>query len=195
MAYNVHKEDTYQYKKLITDRAYKKTDGSEFCKNRDELFVVKSAFTEIYYLKCDYCGKEILAIWDGYNSTDYAPYLGQQSKRRNSYNYSPMISILRKRYKEAELDWKENNLLNSHTRIHSDSYDIKIRMTDKAMRLLCNECFRKTYNRIIVQDEKSGINYALTILEEKGETIESLIQEFGIKNAIIKGKGSIVDYK
>lgn len=195
MAYNVGKEDYYKYKKLITDRAYKKTDGSEFCKTRDELFVVKSAFTEVYYLKCDYCGKEIIALWDGYNATDYAPYLGMQSKRINTYNYSPIISILRKRYSENGLDWKSNNLLNSHTRIHSDSYDIGIRMTDKAMRLLCNDCFQKTYNRYLIEDSKSGITYALTVLEDEGETVESLINEFNIKNPIIKGKGSIKDYK
>lgn len=195
MAYNVNKEDTYKYKKLITNKAYKKTDGSEFCKNRNEIFLVKSAFTEIYYLKCDYCGKEILAIWDGYNADEYWSYLGQQSKRQNTYSYSPIISILRKRYREDGLDWKNNNLINSHTRIHSDSYNIESRMTDKAMRILCNDCFRKTYNRILVEDEKTGIKYALSVLEERGETVEDLIKEFNIQNQKIIGKGSIVDYK
>ena len=41
MAYNVYKDDTHKYKKLITDKAYKHTDGSEFCRNDKELFLVQ----------------------------------------------------------------------------------------------------------------------------------------------------------
>lgn len=146
----------------------------------------------MYYFKCDYCGKEILAIWDDFNTNNYWPYLGVQSKRLNSYTYSPIIQIIRKNYELKSLDWKDNNLLNLHTRVHSDSGNMSIRMSENALRFLCNSCFQKTYQRIKVQGD-DGILYSLSVLQDRNETIESVMSDLGITGKVI-GKGGIVDY-
>lgn len=181
-----------KYKQLIINKSHKQTDGLEFCKTDNEKIAVKNLYTEVYYCHCDYCNREILAVWDGYNSDNYWPYLGNMSKRRNTYKYSPIIEVLRKRYIEEGKDWKDNNLINSHTRVHSDKYDLRRRMADNSMRLLCNECFQKTYKRTLV-DGDDGNQYAISVLEDREETIESVMKELGINGKII-GKGSIKDY-
>lgn len=176
----------------MLDKCYKHTDGSEFCLTKKDHVLLKLTYAEVHYCKCDYCNKEILAVWDGYNCDNYWPYLGNQSKRINSYEYSPIIETMKKYYKENNLNWKDNNLLNSHTRVHSDSWNLSIRMTKEALRFLCNDCFQKTYNRIQVLGN-NGILYALSVVEDRNETIESVMEELYIKGTIL-GKGSVKEY-
>ena len=188
--YGLEKET--KWKQLIIDRAHKHTDGREFCLTDLDVQSTIATYSEVHYCKCDYCGKEILAVWDGFNADNYWPYLGVQSKRLNSYTYSPIIQIMRKNYELKGLDWKDNNLLNSHTRVHSDSWDMSIRMSENALRFLCNDCFQKTYNRYQVRGN-NGILYALSVVEDRGETIESVMKDLNIEGEVI-GKGAISEY-
>ena len=86
---------------------------------------------------------------------------------------------MRKNYELKGLYWKDNNLLNSNTKVHSDSVDTSIRMNENTLKFLCNDCFQKTYNRIQVKGDNE-ILYALSVVEDRCETIESVMEDLNI---------------
>ena len=161
-----------------------KTDGTEFCLDDESIKKVINAKTEIGHCTCDYCGKEILAVWDEHNSDKWFPYLGTQAKRPNTYKYSPIIQSMKKKDGCENKVWN-NNLLNVHARIHHKSY--YKRCQEGSIKLLCNDCFQKTYNRYQVELE-NGDMIALSVVEDRGETIESVMNELGLHGTVI-GKG------
>lgn len=160
------------------------TDGTEFCKSEKERDLVIKNETKIGHTHCDYCGKEILAVWDIYNSNKWFPYLGNQSKKPKTYSYSPIIQIMRKFYNAEGKVWN-NNLLNVHARIHSKDWGLRCK--DGSIKILCNECFQETYNRIQVELNNGSI-CAISVVESRGETAESVMKELNLNGKII-GKG------
>lgn len=166
------------------------TDGSEFNNGQ---FVEEGVI--IGHTICDYCGKEVIAVWDKHNSKNYWPYLGNQAVMAHNYRYSKIINTIRKFYGVENEKWDQNhgnNLLNVHARCHSSPTNWAKRISPASIRLLCNNCFLPTYNRIKVLGD-DGILYALSVVKSRGETIESVMKELGITGQII-GKGAIKDY-
>jgi len=144
---------------------------------------------------CDYCGAKIYAVWDDNNKKNWWPYLGNQVRKPNSYKYSPIINAMRSYYNVEGTVWTEelgNNLLNVHARCHSEPTNWSKRCSDASIRLLCNKCFQKTYQRTKIQGN-DGITYAISVLPERGETIESVMKDLGITGKVL-GKGGIIDY-
>ena len=85
--------------------------------------------------------------------------------------------------------------MNSHTKIHTNRYDnldFYFRSHPDSFMILCNDCFRDTYNRVLVQDKwDEGLQYAVSVLD--GEDPQELLDHFGIDGEII-GVGSIKNY-
>lgn len=163
------------------------TNGSEFG------IIVPNV--SIGHTTCDYCGKEVIAVWDEHNHKNYWPYLGNQSRKPNTYRYSLIINAIRKYYAVEGTIWtdeKGNNLLNVHARAHSDPTNWSVRASKESIRLLCNSCFQKTYQRIKVLGN-DGITYSLSVVKDRDETIESVMSDLGVLGTIL-GKGGIVDY-
>jgi len=185
----------YKMKENITDGTEYLTcitDPSEKEKIKQEL---KDAETKIGHLKCEYCGKDIISIWDKYNNSNWWPYLGNQARKPRTYNYSPIIRLLRRYFEVEGLVWDEahgNNLINVHARAHSNPTNWAVRASSASIRLLCPACFQKTYNRTQIQGD-DGILYAITVLRERGETVESVMKDLGISGKIL-GKGAIHEY-
>lgn len=172
------------------------TDGSEF--NNGKKFD-EAERVLIGHTQCDYCGKEILAVWDKNVDKQYWPFLGNQARKPNTYKYSQIIQAMRKFYNVTGLVWDEehgNNLVNVHARCHSSVSSNPKRWCDASIRLLCPSCFQKTYNRIKVigTGADAGIEYALSVVESRGETIKSVMKDLGITGKIV-GKGGIEDYE
>ena len=133
---------------------------------------------------CDYCGKEVLCVWDDYNSDKWFPYLGNMAKKVNTYKYSPIINIMKKYDNSLNKVW-HNDLLNVHARIHSRDWGLRCK--EGSIKILCNDCFQKTYNRIQVRLNNGSI-IAVSVVEDMGETIKSVMEELNIKGEVI-GKG------
>lgn len=143
---------------------------------------------------CEYCGRTVLAVWDKGISSWY-PYLGNQAVKANVYRASPIIQAMRKYYHVEGEPWtieKGNNLLNIHARAHSDPNDWSKRAHPNGIKILCNQCFQKTYNRIKVLGN-NGIMYSLSVIPSRGETIYSVMEDLGIQGKVI-GKGAINNY-
>jgi hypothetical protein len=165
------------------------TNGSEFTNG----IVIPGVV--IGHTKCDYCGKEIIAVWDEHNAGNWWPYLGNQAKRPKTYLYSEIIVAMRKHFHVENYVWNEidgNNLLNVHARVHSKPTNWSKRASASSIRLLCNSCFQKTYNRIQVKGV-DGILYALSVVEDRGETVQSVMKDLGIVGTVI-GRGAIREY-
>lgn len=183
-------------KNMILDKCDKNLlDSFEFAFTESEILALKISEPKIYKTKCDCCNKELLCIWDNFNSDCWFPYFGCQAKRINTYNFSPIINCMRNFYKRNKMDWKDNNLINSHTKIHTNRYDnldFYFRSHPDSFMILCNDCFRKTYNRILVQDNfDKNLQYAITILNN--ENPQDILNYFKIDGTII-GTGSIKNY-
>lgn len=166
------------------------TDGSEFCESG-----VIIPNVSIGHTTCDYCQRKIIAVWDEHNKNNYWSYLGNQVKKPHVYRYSKIIQAIKKKFDALDKVWTNengNNLLNVHARAHSSPTDWSTRASEASIRLLCNECFQKTYNRIKVQGSNNTI-YALSVVLDRGETIESVMKDLGISGKVI-GKGGIIDY-
>ena len=143
----------------------------------------------IYELKCEHCGKTIYACFD--KNVHTWPYFGNQAKRTNCYKYSSIVSLFR-RYGKIDL------LLNSYTKVHCkpSTFDPNVKREDLIMNL-CNDCFSKTYNRILLQGEDStgyARFFSISIVEEWGDKIEDIAKKAGVKNYQILGKGAIKEY-
>lgn len=190
------------YRDIMDRMKENPTDGSEFIDDslsEVEKEEIKKKLKEdavlIGHTKCDYCNRNIIGVWDKHVNNQYWPFLGVQSKRANSYKYSYIMNLIKEHYVRNNKDWKENNLLNNHARCHSSISSNPKRWSDASIRILCNDCFQKTYNRIKVKGtgNDKGIDYALSVLTERGETIESVMKDLNI-TGIVLGKGGIVDY-
>lgn len=171
------------------------SDGTEFCKTKEDIILVKESKTQIGHCKCEYCGKDLLAIWDNNNKQSWYPYLGNQARKFNTYSYSPIINIMRKYYNVENKVWDEdhgNNLMNLHARAHSKPNNWAKRAHPNGIKILCNNCFQKTYQRIKVQGN-DGYLYSLSVLPDRGETIQSVMKDLDITGTVI-GKGAINNY-
>lgn len=177
---------------LIIRMKSKATDGSEF----NNGLKIEGEDVIIGHTNCDYCNSEILGVWDKNNINEPVPYLGNQARRPNTYKYSKIISMMRNHFGCNGEVWNEengNNLLNSHARLHSDSNEnFERRVSDDSSRLLCNKCFQKTYNRIKILGN-DNITYAISVIEDRGETTESVMRDLNIEGVVL-GKGGISDY-
>lgn len=166
------------------------TDGSEFNNG-----IIIPGNPKVGHTTCDYCGCEVLCIWDDHNKDMWWPYLGNQACRPMSYKYSPIIQTMRKFYGVEGITWDQdhgNLLMNSHARAHCQPEDWSKRAHSKGVKILCSKCFRLTYNRIKVLGD-NGITYALSVVPSRGETIESVMEDLEIKGKII-GRGGISNY-
>lgn len=166
------------------------TDGTEF--GGDD---ISNEEVSIGHLKCDYCGCDIIAVWDKFNKNKYWPYVGNQARIPKNYKYSKIIQNIRKFYKKENQVFRQkdgNNLLNLHARCHSSVYYNPKRWSKESIRFLCNDCFQKTYNRIKIKgkNEDEGIEYSISVIPDRGETIESVLKDLNIEGEII-GKGSL----
>lgn len=199
LAYRIMKMERSRNEQMIKDMILERCDGME-CPQKYSLTYAEKvgiAITQpkIHITKCEHCGRELLSIWDNHNSMDWWPYLGNQAKRVHTYEFSPVINCMRRWYERNGLDWKNNNLMNSHTKIHTNRYDnldFYFRSHPDSFMILCNDCFRETYNRVLVQDNwDEGLQYAVSVLD--GEDPQELLDHFGIDGEII-GIGSIKNY-
>lgn len=173
------------------------TDGTEYIdkienisENEKNSLIneVRSAHTKIGHCNCEYCNKLIIAVWDDFNSGSWYPYLGNSATKSKTYLYSPIIKVLRKINNTEGKTWNSsngNNLMNLHARVHCK--DWSIRCKEGSLKILCNECFSKTYNRY--QVEYNGQLCAISVVEDRGETIESVLKDLHMQNANIIGKG------
>lgn len=149
----------------------------------------------IGHTKCEYCDCEILGVWDEHNMNHWWPYLGNQCRKPNVYRYSRIIQAMKEHFDALNKVWTEengNNLLNVHARAHSEPTDWSVRASSASIRLLCNRCFQMTYKRVQIKSP-NGIIYAISVLPQRGETVESVCNDLGIKGEII-GNGAINDY-
>ena len=153
------------------------TNGIEYCSTIEEKQNVINSKTKIGHTNCDYCGKEIICIWDEFNSNKWYGYLGNQVQNTKNYQYSPIISILRK-YNKID------KVYNLHSRCHTYPNDWSKRAHENALKLLCNDCFRKTYKRISVKST-DGILCKISVLPDRGETIESVMEELEITGEVL----------
>lgn len=166
------------------------TNGSEF--NNGEPVEGNPAISRTV---CDYCGCEVLCIWDDHNKNSWWPYLGNQARKPNTYKYSPIIQAMRRYFDAEGAIWtqeKGNNLMNLHARAHCEPEDWSKRGHPNGVKILCSRCFQKTYNRTRVLGN-NGTLYALTVIPERGETIESVMQDLGIEGKVV-GTGAITNY-
>lgn len=167
------------------------TDGSEY-NNGQKI----EGNPKISHTTCDYCGKEVLCVRDDYSSSKWYGYLGNQARRPNCYKYSPIIQTMRKYFNSENIVWDEehgNNLMNLHARCHCEPEDWSKRAHKNGIKILCPTCFQKTYNRIKVKSYDGIHTYALSVVEELGETVESVMKDLDIKGTVI-GKGGIPNY-
>ena len=158
------------------------TDGSEF--NDGEPVY---GHPKISRTKCDYCGCEVLCVWDDHNKNQWWPYLGNQARKPNTYKYSEVIQAMREHFGVLGEVWDEdhgNNLMNLHARCHSTPNDWSKRAHPNSLRILCPKCFQKTYKRVKVMGD-NGIEYQLSVLEERGETVESVMKDLDIKGKVM----------
>lgn len=176
------------------------TNGTEFLEcikdsneKRNMELELFCSFVKVGHPKCDYCEAPLIAVWDEYATNGWC-YFGRQAIKPYAYKYSKIINLIRRFYGVAPGDSfiENNNLMNSHTRVHIEpsSFDEWIK-SEAAVKVLCNNCFSKTVKRTLVKD--GDRMYSISVVEDRGETIESVMDELGLQGEII-GPGSIKEY-
>ena len=154
------------------------TDGSEL--------EVKEPGVQIAHTTCDYCGKEVIGVWDDHiKSSRGLPYQGHQAIYPKPYKFAykgPVIAAIRARYGIGEKDWftKENNLLNVCGKVHilvfkGGKWNIRTDLSYEspdATRILCNECFEKANKARVAVMGEDGLIYSVSVMADKEETIE-----------------------
>lgn len=166
----------------------KTTNGEEFNKG----YPIKGC--SIIYTRCEYCKEEVVQVKDDDRNSHFG-YLGNQAVIGKNYLYSPSIEAIRKFYDVGWEDFKSqkerkngasftqelgNNLLNVHSRLHVRREGFRSLIgpwnyqSGDAYRLLCNNCFKKTYKRLSVRGPGDLI-YDVTVLPH--ENINQVINE------------------
>lgn len=142
---------------------------------------------------CEYCNRVIYAIWDEHNYDNYWPYPGTSAVRSNTFKYSRIVMRMRELDRKLGTKWIES-IMNTNAKIHCDPPNESIRFSDKSIKILCNECFRETYSRMLVKDHEGNL-YAVSVVESRNEKLEDILENFGIDRYKVLGKGSINDYR
>ena len=154
------------------------TDGSEL--------EIKEPGVQIAHTTCDYCGKEVIGVWDDrIKSSRGLPYQGHQAKYPKAYPYAykgSTIAAIKAHYHLGEDDWfiKENNLLNVCGKVHILAFadgEWRLRLDlaceePGSTRVLCNECFKDANAARVAIMESDGLMYSVSVMADKGETIE-----------------------
>lgn len=155
-------------------------------KQADELRAeVIDAKTKVEKCHCEYCGREVLSVFDRFSNNKWWGYLGNQSIRPGCYGYSPVIRALRILYGHPEGTWSNSPLYNVHARVHSKpGRDYSVIARPGSLKILCNECFRKTYRRVKVFQRPgerlwspSVSHVEVSVLPERGETVQSVLKD------------------
>lgn len=156
------------------------TDGSEY---NDGKPIDNNP--RISHTHCDYCRRDVLGVWDDYNKDKWYPYLGNQARKPRTYGFSPIIRSMREFYGVTGQVWGNdpsapNELLNLHARIHTYPNNWQLRAHPRSLKILCNECFQKTYKRVKLLVPDRGIRVEVSVMPEFGETVQSVCEEIGI---------------
>lgn len=162
----------------------------------------------ITHSNCEYCNEHIIQVKDDARNSHFG-YLGNQAVIGKNYLYSPSIEAIRKFYDVGWENYKEremraygpsftqelgNNLLNVHSRLHVRRKGSRTLIgpwnyqTGDGYRLLCNNCFKKTYKRISIAGSDDLI-YDITVLPH--EALEQVIEECQVIG-VQKQKGKII---
>ena len=190
-----------EFAQLAVSSAFKGlcTDGDEFVDwNRLEAegYLPKDFHeTKVGYCTCDHCGGKILAVTDRHATNGWT-YQGVHASGRKSYRYSPVVRSLQDADgnglagKDGQV-YHVYDLANSHMRAHAkpSSWNKPINWC----KMLCNRCFAQTYHRQLVLG-KDGVTYAVSVVQEWGETLQSVLQELGLEVEAELGKGSVREY-
>ena len=94
---------------------------------------------------------------------------------------------MRKFYNVEGQVWKDCPIYNLHSRCHTKPNDWSNRAHPNALKELCNECFTKTKTRVKVMSD-DGILCDIVVLPERGETIESVMNELNIRGKVLSDK-------
>lgn len=154
--------------------------------------------------QCDYCNRKIYAVWDEHNIRDWNPYIGTMAVQQSRYKYSEVINKIRSGLNITVHNIKPEDLMCTNARIHSEPASDEIRFNKESGRVLCVDCFRKTFNRVkfngIPQKEYYGeeLNYqrlfSASVVKEFGETVEQVAKDNHIDFVSLIGKGRIEEY-
>ena len=137
-----------------------------------------------------HCGRVIYAVFDDHSVP--WPYFGLQAERKNVYRYSSVIQMFHLAFTD------KIPLLNSFTRVHCkpSTFDLKVKQPEWTA-VLCNECFKQTKHRIVYRGTLSdGVErlYAISVIEQWGETEESILQMLGLHVIERLGRGHLTEY-
>lgn len=156
----------------------------------------------ISYSKCEYCFETVISVKDRARRSPY-PYLGNQAVIASNYMGSPAIEAIRKFYNvgwedfenkilrrpESFTQFRGNNLLNVHSRLHVRKVGEKRLLPSwhyengDTYKTLCNNCFAKTHKRVSVKGPNNLI-YEVTVLAF--ETVEEVVKQCKIKDVTWK---------
>ena len=160
------------------------TDGSELG--------IDTPGIQIAHTVCDYCGKEVIGVWDDHiKSSRGLPYQGwvartpRSGSKNNRYPYkSRTIAEIKAYYRIGEEDeftiTKGNNLLNVCGKVHILAFDgknWKLRPdlsyeSPANTRILCNKCFKETNDCRIAIMGTEGLMYSVSIRADMKEDIQ-----------------------
>ncbi|MBP5785566.1 MAG: hypothetical protein J6V96_00445 [Aeriscardovia sp.] len=158
------------------------TDGSELG--------IDTPGIQIAHTVCDYCGKEVIGVWDDHiKSSRGLPYQGwvartpRSGSKNNRYPYKARtIAEIKDHYGIGEKEWftEENNLLNVCGKVHilvfkGGKWNLRTDLSYEspaATRILCNNCFEKANNCRVAIMGTDGLMYSVSAMADKGETIE-----------------------
>ena len=158
------------------------TDGSELG--------IDTPGIQIAHTVCDYCGKEVIGVWDDHiKSSRGLPYQGwvvrtpRSGSKNNRYPYKARtIAEIKAHYGIGEKEWftEENNLLNVCGKVHilvfkGGKWNLRTDLSYEspaATRILCNNCFEKANDCRVTIMGTDGLMYSVSAMADKGETIE-----------------------
>lgn len=165
---------------------------------QEYLTLTREKNTEIYQYQCKHCGMEIFAVFDDLAPAPY-PYFGNQAKRQRTYSYSPVISLARELMMLANGYPKCLSLANSHGFVHCNPSTFNRSLkNERTVRNLCDDCFRHTYKRELVDGVgPDGVRrlFSLSVMEEWDEGLEYVVDLCGIKPGWVDlGPGSVREY-
>lgn len=158
------------------------TDGSELG--------IDTPGIQIAHTVCDYCGKEVIGVWDDYiKSSRGLPYQGwvartpRSGSKNNRHPYKARtIAEIKAHYGIGEEEWftEDNNLLNVCGKVHilafnGENWELRPDLSYESpdtTRILCNDCFEKANDCRVALMGTKGLMYSVSVVADKGETIE-----------------------